>query len=330
MLKLSVIIPIYNVQEYLPACLDSVLDPKAEDYEIIAVDDGSTDRSGAIADEFAAAHPNQIRVIHTPNGGLGHARNTGLEAAEGKYLLFLDSDDTLARGALREILDSLDDSFDVGLFDFITVNESGRQLEYTSGCERQGRFTLEEYPQLLFAPPNAVNKLWRRRLFTESGIRFPDRQWFEDLATVPRLYLQAESFAVLGKPWYVYLQRSGSIMTSDKALRNREIITAVDTVLEAYRAAGLYERYEAELCRMALYHQLLTSCDRVALIDPKSPVLIELSEDFERKFPHWRENRYVQQMSKKYKLLLALIARRRFREVKTLMEANNRLRRKNH
>lgn len=330
MLKLSVIIPIYNVQEYLPACLDSVLDPKAEDYEIIAVDDGSTDRSGAIADEFAAAHPNQIRVIHTPNGGLGHARNTGLEAAEGKYLLFLDSDDTLARDALREILDSLDDSFDVGLFDFITVNESGRQLEYTSGCERQGRFMLEEYPQLLFAPPNAVNKLWRRRLFTESGIRFPDRQWFEDLATVPRLYLQAESFAVLGKPWYVYLQRSGSIMTSDKALRNREIITAVDTVLEAYRAAGLYERYEAELCRMALYHQLLTSCDRVALIDPKSPVLIELSEDFERKFPHWRENRYVQQMSKKYKLLLALIARRRFREVKTLMEANNRLRRKNH
>ena len=119
-------------------------------------------------------------------------------------------------------------------------------------------------------------------------------------------------------------------MTSDKALRNREIITAVDTVLEAYRAAGLYERYEAELCRMGLYHQLLTSCDRVALIDPKSPVLIELSEDFERKFPHWRENRYVQQMSKKHRLLLALIARRRFQEVKTLMEANNRLRRKNH
>ena len=328
MLKLSVIIPIYNVQEYLPPCLDSVLDPEVGDYELIAVDDGSTDRSGVIAEEFAAAHPNRIRVIHTPNGGLGHARNTGLEAAEGEYLLFLDSDDTLARGALREILDSLDGSFDVGLFDFITVNESGHQLEYTSGCERQGRFTLEEHPQLLFAPPNAVNKLWRRRLFTESGIRFPDRQWFEDLATVPRLYLQAEEFAVIGKPWYIYLQRSGSIMTSDKALRNREIITAVDTVLEAYRAAGLYERYESELCRMALYHQLLTSCDRVALIDPKSPVLPELVEDFERKFPHWRENLYVRQMSKKYRLLLELIVHRRFREVKALMEANNRLRRK--
>ena len=326
--KLSVIIPIYNVQDYLPACLDSVLDPEVGDYEIIAVDDGSTDHSGAIAEEFATAHPDLIRVIHTPNGGLGHARNTGLEAAQGEYLLFLDSDDSLAGGALREILECLDGSFDVGLFDFIMVNDSGRQLEYTAGCEGQGRFTLEEYPQLLFAPPNAVNKLWRRRIFIESGIRFPDRQWFEDLATVPRLYLQAESFAVLGKPWYIYLQRSGSIMTSDKALRNREIITAVDTVLETYRAAGLYERYEAELCRMALYHQLLTSCDRVALIDPKSPVLVELVEDFERKFPHWRENRYVRQMSQKHKLLLELISRRRFREVKALMEANNRLRRK--
>ena len=326
--KLSVIIPIYNVQDYLPACLDSVLDPEVGEYEIVAVDDGSTDRSGAIAEEFAASHPDRIRVIHTPNGGLGHARNTGLEAARGDYLLFLDSDDTLAAGALREILECLDDSFDVGLFDFVTVNECGRQLEYTAGCDRWGRFTLEEHPQLLFAPPNAVNKLWRRRLFTESGIRFPDRQWFEDLATVPRLYLAARSFAVLGKPWYVYLQRSGSIMTSDRALRNREIITAVDTVLEAYRAAGFYERYEAELCRMALYHQLLTSCDRVALIDPKSPVLPELVEDFERKFPYWRKNRYVRQMSQKHKLLLELIIRRRFREVKALMEANNHLRRK--
>ena len=324
--KLSVIIPIYNVQDYLAACLDSVLDPESSDCEIIAVDDGSTDRSAAIADDCAAAHPGRLRVIHTPNGGLGHARNTGLEAAQGDYLLFLDSDDTLVKGALPEMLACLDGSFDVGVFDFITVNEAGRQIAYTAGCERQGRFTLEEHPRLLFAPPNAVNKLWRRSLFTESGIRFPDRQWFEDLATVPRLYLQAQSFAVLGKPWYVYLQRGGSIMTSDKALRNREIITAVDTVLEAYRRAGQYERYEKELCRMALYHQLLTSCDRVALIDPKSPVLSELAEDFERKFPRWRENPYFKEMSPKHRLLLELIARRRFREVKALMEANKRLR----
>ena len=184
------------------------------------------------------------------------------------------------------------------------------------------------FPQPLFAPPNAVNKLWRRSLFTESGVRFPDRQWFEDLATVPWLYLHAERFSVLGKPWYVYLQRSGSIMTSDKALRNAEIITAVDAVLDAYRVSGLFERYEKELEYMALYHQLLTACDRVALIDPQNPVLPQLVEDYERKFPDWRDNPYVKSMSAKYKLLVNLIVRRRFREVKILMEANNQLRRK--
>ena len=106
-MKLSVVIPIYNVERWLPACLDSVLDPACEDYEILAVNDGSTDRSGEIAADYAARRPDRIRVISTPNGGLGHARNTGLEAARGDYLLFLDSDDRLAPGALREMTELL-------------------------------------------------------------------------------------------------------------------------------------------------------------------------------------------------------------------------------
>ena len=297
MLKLSVIIPIYNVQEYLPACLDSVLEPKAEDYE--------------------------IRVIHTPNGGLGHARNTGLEAAEGKYLLFLDSDDTLARGALREILDSLDDSFDVGLFDFITVNESGRQLEYTSGCERQGRFTLEEYPQLLFAPPNAVNKLWRRRLFTENGIRFPDRQWFEDLATSPRLYLRAERIRAVPRPWLRYLQRAGSITNAKDPSRNREIIDALQIVRDDFEARGALDKYAAELEILAVKHQLLASTVRVNLAAPKHPLQRELLADLDQKCPNWRENRYLPALPAQHRLLLKLMDKGRYGAVHALMTANN-------
>ena len=98
-MKLSVVIPIYNMERWLAACLDSVIDPACADYEILAVNDGSADRSGEIAADYAARFPALLRVIATPNGGLGHARNTGLEAARGDYLLFLDSDDTLAPGA---------------------------------------------------------------------------------------------------------------------------------------------------------------------------------------------------------------------------------------
>lgn len=325
-MKLSVVIPIYNVEEYLPACLDSVLDPACGDYEIVAVNDGSTDRSGAIAADYAARWPGRIRVVATPNGGLGHARNTGLEAARGDYLLFLDSDDRLAPGALREMLSCLDGSFDVGIFDFAAVDGQGRELAYTRGAARAGDFTLADYPQLLCEAPNAVNKLWRRSLFTESGVRFPERLWFEDLATVPRLYLHAERFRNLARPWYLYLRRGGSIMTSRGIERNLEMIPAVDAVLAAYREAGLFERYHAELEYMALYHQLLTSCDRVALIDPKSPVLSGLVEEFLNKFPRCRENPYVRSMPPRHKLLVRLIIRRRFGAVRALMALNKRVR----
>ena len=103
-MKISIVIPVYNVREYLSGCMASVLANDLSDCEIILVDDGATDDSGTLCDEFAAAHPDRIRVIHQENGGLGAARNTGLEAAEGEYLLFLDSDDSLAPGALEEML----------------------------------------------------------------------------------------------------------------------------------------------------------------------------------------------------------------------------------
>ena len=325
-MKLSVVIPIYNVERWLAACLESALDPACRDYEIVAVNDGSTDGSGIAAAAYAARYPEIIRVITTPNGGLGHARNTGLEAAQGDYLLFLDSDDRLAPGALREILDSLDGSFDVGLFDFVAVDEQGRELAYTAGSGRTGDFTLADWPRQLCEAPNAVNKLWRRSLFLDSGIRFPDRLWFEDLATTPRLYLHATRFRNLARPWYHYLRRSGSIMTSKGIERNGEIITAVDMVLDAWREAGLFGRCHDELEYLALFHQVLTACDRVALLDPRSPLLPRLVDDYVQKFPDFRRNPYVRAMPAKHRLLLELILRRRFDAVKALMALNDRVR----
>ncbi len=323
-------IPIYNVERYLSACLASCIDSAfAEEYEIVAVNDGSTDRSGEILEKFAAEYPQLIRWVRTENGGLGHARNTGLELAEGEYILFLDSDDTLSPGSVRDILKHLDGSFDLGVFDFITVNEHGRQLTYTAGCDREeGAFALEEYPGMVFAPPNAVNKLWRRRLFLESGVRFPGRLWFEDLATVPKLYLHANTFRYFKKSWYVYLQRGGSITNSADALRNRDMLSAVGSTLDYYRIQGQFERYEKELCYLALYHELLTSTTRVNQIDPHSPVQIELREDFLTHFPNYQDNPYLADMPAKYKLLVRLIAAGKYRAVHLLMRANDFVRHK--
>ena len=103
-MRFSVVIPVYNVADYLTACVDSVLSGDCSDYEIILVDDGSTDnRSGPLCDALAARSPGRIRVIHQENLGLGGARNTGLEAARGEYLFFLDGDDTITPDALSTL-----------------------------------------------------------------------------------------------------------------------------------------------------------------------------------------------------------------------------------
>ena len=321
-MKLSVIIPVYNVQDYLAACLDSVINTGSTDYEIIAVNDGSTDGSPAVLADYAERFRGLVKAVTTPNGGLGHARNVGISLARGEYLLFLDSDDTLTPGALNEILSVLDGSFDIGVFDFVSVDAAGRQLRYDKGCERDGDFVLSDFPALLLSPPNAVNKLWRRSLFVDNAISFPVHKWFEDLATVPRLYTHAGTIRRLPHAWYRYLRRDGSITRNTNTGRNLEMLDAIETVMADYEQAGLYDKYYPELEAMAAYHELLTSSTRVNLIDPNSPVQDALLEDFLRRFPNWRENPYIRRWPGKHRLLAALIVKKRRRLLHLLLTAN--------
>lgn len=320
--KLSIVIPVYRVQDYLPACLDSAILPGREDYEIIVVDDGSPDRSGEIAEEYARRHPGLIRVLHQPNGGLGAARNTGIEAAKGEYLLFLDSDDSLAPGAVEEMLEELRQPCDILIFDYLCVSETGRSLDYQKGCGKEGDFSLTDYPGLLLELPSACNKLWRRSLFA-GGLRFPGRLWFEDLATSPRLYLRAERIRAVPRPWLRYLQRAGSITNAKDPSRNREIIDALQIVRDDFEARGALDKYAAELEILAVKHQLLASTVRVNLADPKSPLQRELLADLDQKCPNWRENRYLPALPAQHRLLLKLMDKGRYGAVHALMTANN-------
>lgn len=322
-MKLSIVIPVYNTRDFLPACLESVLLPDGKDYEIIVVNDGSTDDSGAVAAEYAARFPALLRVTTTENGGLGAARNVGIEEARGEYLLFLDSDDCLEQGALAEILRLLDRDFDICIFDILQVTVSGRAVGTIPGCEREGRFTLSEYPELLFQPPSACNKLFRRSLFTASGVRFPGRVWYEDLRTIPKLYPQAARIEYIPRPWYRYLIRQGSITNNAVAARNLEILDAVQEILDNYRRRGLYRQYEESLCYMAFYNAFLTASVRVNAIDPKSDIQETLLQWFLKVFPNYRENRYIRGMGGKHRLLTALLVRRMRQSVHIIMRLND-------
>ena len=328
-MKLSIIIPVYNTREYLAACLDSALDSACDDYEILIINDGSTDDSGIIAAGYASRYPDLIRVITTENGGLGAARNVGLEAAKGDYLLFLDSDDSLSKGALKEMLAAIDGSFDIGIFDILQVNASGDTVGMMTGASEGGDFTLSESPRLLFEPPSACNKLFRRSLFLDSGVRFPGRVWFEDLRTVPKLYPLAGTIRNLAKPWYRYLIRPGSITNNANVKRNLEIIDAAGEIIEHYKTTGLYERYENELCYMAFYNEFLTASVRVNAADPRSEVQEQLMQWFLQSFPNWRDNSYVKGLNAKHRLLTELLMKRKRQSVHMIMKLNDRAKNKN-
>ena len=321
-MKLSIIVPVYNTEDYVAKCLDSLIEPGLGDYEIIAVNDGSTDSSREIIGKFAEKYDDLVKVVDTPNGGLGHARNVGTEASKGEYLLFVDSDDYLSEHAVREILPLLEQGFDIAVFDFVHVDESGKVTAEFAGCERSEAFRLEEFPEYLFSPHNAVNKIWRRSLFTDYGISFPGRLWYEDLATTPKLVLHAESILPVHRPWYCYLQRQGSITNNRSTARNDEMITVAAMVLDYYRETGMYERYREQLCYKFFYEEFLAAVCRANLIDPESAVQAALRDDFIMHFPDYRDNPYVRKAPPKYQLLERLIRKGNWKTVHAIMSLN--------
>lgn len=320
-MRFSVIVPVYNVADYLPACMESLLAQRCEDWEIILVDDGATDgKCPALCDEYAARHPELVRVIHQANGGLGAARNTGIEAAKGEYLLFVDSDDTVAPDTLARLSEEIDRSpADMYLFSFRYVDEGGgeRPAEPVSGPALGRAVTLAEEPGLLLEPPMAWNRLCRAALFRESGVRFPGRVWYEDLCTTPSLLLRARSIVRLPDAFYGYLIRQGSIMRSSNLKRNLEIRNALDMARAPFDEAGLTEQYEPWLCLLAVT-SILDAARRVLTVDPKADYLPEFVNYLKQHYPDYRQNELLPGLGRKKLLLLRLLEGKHYRLANTL------------
>ena len=316
----SIIIPVYNVAEYLQGCVDSVLANDCSDCEILLVDDGSTDGvCPALCDEIAAQHPDLIRVIHQENRGLGGARNSGLEAACGEYLFFVDSDDTIDPGSLAVLRRAIARSHaDIYSFQMVSCDGLGGVKNLDVSAAFDGVFSLEEQPDFLLSLPAAWARIWKRSLFLEYGIRYPSRVWYEDIRTSTKLFAMANSIVVLPDRLYRYLSRPGSIMRSGNAARCREILDAFDDILGWYEAQGLRQKYEQELCRLAVDHVLLAAVVRVARIDPRSDLLAEFGTYMQRNFPTCKENPYLSRLPGLHKLLLKLIAWKQYRLIRLL------------
>ena len=312
---ISIIIPVYNVKQYLSRSVEAVLANDTEDCELILVDDGSSDGSEKMCDDYAAAHPGLIRTIHQKNSGPGCARNTAIKAAKGEWFLFVDSDDRLAPDALSRLRAAMErEPADVYSFQFFKEPMEGEPVGQTSGETPAGiSFKLSEHPEFLLSQPSCWLRLWNRSVFENNGIEFPPVVWYEDIRTVTKLLAKAVKIVNLPDRLYYYLDRPGSIMNSSQLPRNRDIMPAFDDILTWFRENGLFEKYRDELCALTVQHVLLAASVRVCRIDRHSEVLRELYDFTEKAFPEWRKNPYSRRLPNGKKLALSLVRHRQYR-----------------
>ncbi len=267
-MKLSVIVPVYNVEPYLPACLDSLLAQTLKDLEILLVDDGSTDASGAIADRYAAEHPDIVRCLHVDNGGQGRARNFALPLARGEYLGFVDSDDWILPEMYERLCGLADETgADVAVCDFLE--------RYDDGSERLAPAALQDHP-LSFAG-SCCNKVFRASLVR--GLRFPEGLWYEDFFFSAVMLMRSQRTEYLREPLYIYRRGQPSTMHNNNAAKNLDMLRIMEMLEKELDGPGAKKDFEF----LVLNHVLLDTISRLARQDdPERKEIIRRFRDYVR------------------------------------------------
>ena len=237
---ISVIIPVYNVEKYLRECVDSVLSQSYENFEIILVDDGSTDNSGKICDEYAEKY-DKITVVHKENGGLSDARNKGLSLAQGEYIYFLDSDDFIVPEAFEELVSAIiRTNADFVFFDSLSFEDEGRDYDIEQRYIRKKDYGTQKGEKILLETlrnkdyHSAVPLCFiKKQMFNKPDLQFVSGIYYEDSIFTYNLFMSAENVAHCSKAYYHRRYRSASIMTAKKNTKYFDSICRVyESVLE--------------------------------------------------------------------------------------------------
>lgn len=231
-MELSIIVPIYNVEEYLRECLESLYQIKNIDYEVILVNDGSKDSSRNIMEEFQKLYPEKTLIVDKENGGLSSARNTGMKVAKGEYLSFIDSDDFIDVEEYEKFFkEGKGVDVIVGNMRYYTPEKTGAPLFRNDLIKNGGIMKGTDFFWAVFQKPKCfreevVDDIYRRDFLLKNNIWFNESIVHEDSEFTPMVYLRAEKVKYIDRAFYFYRQRSGSIMNkvSEKSIVSLEKI----------------------------------------------------------------------------------------------------------
>ena len=294
--KVSIILPVYNVEKYLSTCLDSLLAQTLEEIEIVAVNDGSTDGSLQILQAYQSLNPEKLFTFSTENHGVSRARNYGFAHSHGEYVWFVDSDDFVEPDACRLLYEKATaDGNDLVLFRYYNVDsETGIRKEYIASCHNQNFRVADKPYELPAISPYPWIKFIHRDLF--NGLCFPEGIRFEDLPVAYLLAVKARSIGYVDQSFYNYRKNVGFL--SRLTPSTLHIRNAIIFMKEEMEKLGLFEQYQTELDFIAVRHffyrfwKLLTNyeTDQKEL---KLQLINELFDYMESNIPDWENNHYV-------------------------------------
>lgn len=257
MCKISVIVPVYQVEEYIEECINSILKQSFIDFELILVDDGSPDNCPDICDNYARLD-DRVKVIHKENGGLSEARNFGIDIAKGDYITFIDSDDWINGKYLHELIYAIEQTkADIACINHILYIAEGT---ITNSCDDNtlhiydciGMLNEQYYQNSIINSGTATGKLFRRELFKQ--VRFPVGRIHEDDFTTYKLYYSSKKIVLYKKGLYLYRIRDNSIMRNLNIKSQMDIIVSMEEKLNYIRDIKVFTKFYRLTCNNLVGH----------------------------------------------------------------------------
>ena len=301
MKKVSVIIPVYNVENYLRKCLDSLVNQTLKDIEIIVVNDGSPDNSQEIIDEYVKKYPKKVVSVIQENGGQGTARNTGLLYAKGEYIGYVDSDDYVEENMYEELYKKAkEDDSDIVICGNNVVKEN---YDFLSKEEVDKEFLLGKMA--------VWNKIYKKNIIVDNKIQFRSKVWYEDLDFTMKVYFSSKKISYVDKPLYNYLLREGSTMNNNNIKRNLELIEAFDSLIDYCKDKKIYNKAKDEIEFLCIYHMYIFAITRVLNTNnnykAKIAIINKFRDYINSNFPNYKQNKYLYLLPKRRKLIYNLI-----------------------
>lgn len=292
--KVSVIVPVYNVEKYLAKCLDSLVNQTLPEIEIVVVNDGSPDNSQAIVDDYAARYPEKVRAFIKENGGLSDARNFGVAHATGEYIAFVDSDDWVDIDMYELMYNkAIECDSDVVCCPYTEVIDRVVSRKYFGDSMQHFGKSVQESPKILrYANSYAWNKIYRRAFWNNNNFTFPVGCWFEDSALIYNVLGAANRVDCVNIPFYCYLRSRENSITNSLSPKVLDIFKSATSIVNYYKKFPQTPELQDEITYLCLRHvqARLRNFPRTKNRKMARDFINRSHAFFDENLPNWKEN----------------------------------------